>query len=149
MRGTDSITGKSLDGIAHLRQSIRDVLTTPLGSRVMRRDYGSRLFDLVDAPLNAVTKAEIFAAAAESLMRWEPRLMIQQVAATSTAEGSIQIDVSGIYIPTGEPVFLDGLDLGTTTNTGSGSAPVVTQDNYTDRFLQAYLSPSGAAYFSL
>lgn len=149
MRGTDSTTGKALDGLAHLRQSIRDVLTTPLGSRVMRRDYGSRLFDLVDAPLNAVTKAEIFAAAAESLMRWEPRLMIQQVAATSTAEGSIQIDVSGIYIPTGEPVFLDGLDLGTTANTGSGSALITTRSDYVNPYLEAYLSPSGASYFSL
>lgn len=43
MLGTDANTGKALEGMAHLRQSIRDILGTPLGSRVMRRDYGSEL----------------------------------------------------------------------------------------------------------
>ena len=47
MTGMDRETGKSLSGIEHLRQSIRDILTTPIGSRVMRRDYGSRLFELL------------------------------------------------------------------------------------------------------
>jgi len=68
MRGTDAKTGKPLSGVAHLRQSIRDILTTPLGSRVMRRNYGSRLFDLVDNPLNDQTLVEIFAATAEALI---------------------------------------------------------------------------------
>ena len=52
MRGMDRNTGRALEGIAHLRQSIRDILTTPIGSRVMRWEYGSRLFRLVDAPLS-------------------------------------------------------------------------------------------------
>ncbi len=109
MRGTDSTTGKALSGVAHLRQSIRDILTTPLGSRVMRREYGSRLFDLVDNPLNEVTLVEIFAATAEALIRWEPRLRVQRVQARSQAESEISIDLEAIYLPTGEPVFLDGI----------------------------------------
>ncbi|MEW7978507.1 MAG: GPW/gp25 family protein [Candidatus Sedimenticola endophacoides] len=52
MQGMHAITGQHLAGEAHLRQSIIDILTTPLGTRVMRRDYGSRLFELVDAPIN-------------------------------------------------------------------------------------------------
>lgn len=109
MRGTDSSTGKPLEGLAHLRQSIRDILTTPIGSRVMRRTYGSRLFDLVDAPLNDQTIIEFFAATAEALIRWEPRLIVQRVQARSLAAGSISIDLEAIYSPTGEPVFLDGI----------------------------------------
>lgn len=111
MRGTDATTGKALEGIAHLRQSVRDILTTPLGSRVMRRDYGSRLFDLVDNPLNSQTLVELYAATAEALMRWEPRLLVQQVQARSLTAGSIEIDLSAIYVPTGQPVFLDGISL--------------------------------------
>jgi len=38
MTGIDASTGKALGGIAHVRQSVRDILTTPLGTRVMRRD---------------------------------------------------------------------------------------------------------------
>jgi phage baseplate assembly protein W len=111
MRGTDATTGKPLSGLDHLRQSIRDILTTPLGSRVMRREYGSRLFDLVDNPLNDATIIELFAATAEALLRWEPRIKVQRVQARSTSEASISIDLEAIYLPTGEPVFLDGVQI--------------------------------------
>jgi len=47
MNGIHAVTGRSLAGLGHLNQSIRDILTTPIGSRVMRRQYGSRLFDLM------------------------------------------------------------------------------------------------------
>jgi len=111
MRGIDAKTGKALEGIAHLRQSIRDILTTPIGSRVMRREYGSRLFDLVDAPLNDRTIIEIFAATAEALSRWEPRLSVQRVQARSLSAGSIEVDMEAVYLPTGEPIFLDGIQV--------------------------------------
>lgn len=111
MRGTDATTGKRLSGIDHLRQSIRDILTTPLGSRVMRREYGSRLFDLIDNPLNEVTLVEIFAATAEALMTWEPRLKVLRVRAASLVPSSLSIDLEAIYLPTGEPVFLDGIQI--------------------------------------
>lgn len=48
MNGVNSRTGKRLSGVAHLRQSVRDILTTPVGSRVLIRDYGSELFSLLD-----------------------------------------------------------------------------------------------------
>jgi len=111
MRGTDAKTGKALSGVDHLRQSIRDILATPLGSRVMRRDYGSRLFDLVDNPLNDATRIEIFAATAEAIGVWEPRLQITRVQVASLTPASISIDLEAIYLPTGEPVFLDGLQV--------------------------------------
>jgi uncharacterized protein len=111
MRGTDATTGKRLSGIDHLRQSIRDILTTPLGSRVMRREYGSRLFDLIDNPLNEVTLVEIFAATAEALMTWEPRLKVLRVQAASLVPSALSIDLEAIYLPTGEPVFLDGIQI--------------------------------------
>ncbi len=52
MKGMDAKTGKTLEGIEHLKQSIIDILTTPVNSRIMRRDYGSRLFELVDKPIS-------------------------------------------------------------------------------------------------
>jgi hypothetical protein len=55
MIGMDAVTGKPMYDTAHLSQSIGDILSTPIGSRVMRRDYGSALFELVDAPGNALT----------------------------------------------------------------------------------------------
>ena len=48
MLGINAYTGESLSGLDHLRQSIADILSTPLNTRVMRRDYGSRIPELID-----------------------------------------------------------------------------------------------------
>ncbi len=80
MIGMNATTGKPLAGDAHLVQSIADILTTPIGTRVMRRDYGSALFELIDAPLNALTRLRLFAATADALRRWEPRIRLTRVA---------------------------------------------------------------------
>ena len=50
MNGVNCRTGKRLSGAAHLRQSVSDILNTPVGSRVLVRDYGSDLFELLDSP---------------------------------------------------------------------------------------------------
>ena len=109
MRGTNASTGKPLTGIDHLRQSIRDILTTPVGSRVMRRDYGSRLFQLVDSPVNARTISDIYAATIEALLRWEPRITPRRVGIQSAVQGRVVIELEAIYTPTGEPITLDGI----------------------------------------
>jgi hypothetical protein len=109
MRGIDSSTGKPLDGLAHLRQSIRDILLTPIGSRVMRRDYGSRLFSLVDSPANEANKIEYIAATAEALDRWEPRLRVTRVQVSATDAGRVQISLDGVYLPDGREIAMDGM----------------------------------------
>ena len=109
MRGLSTTTGKVLDGIAHLRQSIGDILSTPIGSRVMRRDYGSRLFELVDAPFNASTRVQIFAAAAEALFLWEPRITLDQIELISNEAGHLTIDVHGTYHPSGQSFSVAGV----------------------------------------
>lgn len=111
MQGTSALTGKHLDGIDHLRQSIRDILTTPIGARVMRRDYGSRIFELIDAPMNRSTLLDIYAATAEALARWEPRFKVQNVKASSAAPGAITLDMTGEYLPDGQVVTLDGIEV--------------------------------------
>lgn len=77
----------------------------------MRRDYGSRLFDLIDNPTNQETLVEMYAATAEALQAWEPRLRVLRVQVQSfeVSGGKIAIDLEAIYLPTGEPVFLDGI----------------------------------------
>jgi phage baseplate assembly protein W len=79
MIGTHAATGKRLDGDAHLAQSIADILTTPLGTRLMRHDYGSLLPELIDQPFNALTRLRMFGAAAVALMRWEPRITLARI----------------------------------------------------------------------
>ena len=109
MRGTDATTGKALDGLDHLRQSIRDILCTPVGSRVMRREYGSELFQLVDAPLNRRTIGKLYAATVVALMRWEPRIRVRRVTAAQPSPGRVELSLEGVYAPTGQPVLVDGI----------------------------------------
>ena len=101
-------TGRPLDGIAHLRQSIRDVLTTQVGTRVGRREYGSRLPELVDRPMSAALLVDVYAAAAEALARWEPRFRLRSVASAGAgADGRLVLTLSGVYAPTGEGLVLE------------------------------------------
>lgn len=109
MRGMDAATGRALDGHAHLRQSVRDVLTTPIGTRVMRRAYGSRLLELVDAPIGAGLGTALVAATAEALDRWEPRYRLRRVHVAGAAAGHVTLDLEGVYVPDGTPLRLDGI----------------------------------------
>jgi len=109
MRGTDANTGKPLSGISHLKQSIRDILTTRIGSRYLRRNYGSRLPDLVDAPLNETTIMDIYAATIEALLTWEPRIAPQSVKVSKVSPGQILLDLTALYIPEGRIITLNGI----------------------------------------
>lgn len=109
MKGIHATSGGTASDLTHLRQSVRDILTTPIGSRVMRRDYGSRLFELIDAPFTASLRVALVAAAIEALLAWEPRLEIDEVKLTSYAPGAAVFEVSGVYVPTGNDVVLSGV----------------------------------------
>ena len=93
-------TGQRLDAMAHLRQSIGDILSTPIGSRVMRREYGSLVPALIDKPDNLATQTRFFAAAASALMRWEPRLKVDRMAITRdpARQGRISLEITGSYV---------------------------------------------------
>lgn len=106
MPGMHAATGRPLDGIAHLRQSIRDVLTTQVGTRVGRREYGSRLPELVDRPMSAALLVDVYAAAAEAVARWEPRFRLRSVEAAVRPGGRLALTLTGVYAPTGEGLVL-------------------------------------------
>ncbi|MDP2128186.1 MAG: GPW/gp25 family protein [Pseudohongiella sp.] len=97
MSGMNAVTGRHLSGIDHIRQSVRDILTTPIGSRVMRRDYGSLLPELIDQPMNDATRLRLYAASVMAIIRWEPRVQISSVKMIiSTAQpGKGEIFLSG------------------------------------------------------
>lgn len=107
MIGMNSSTGKALTGSAHLAQSINDILSTPLGTRIMRRDYGSQLADLIDWPLNNATRLQAYAAVAIALMRWEPRIRLSRVQLSLGEQaGQAYLDVEGTVVDTNEPLSL-------------------------------------------
>lgn len=95
MSGLSRSTARVLGDEAHLAQSVNDILSTPKGSRVLRRDYGSRLPDLIDAPLNGETLVDVFAETAGALDQWEPRLRLRRVEVREAAAGRITLLLTG------------------------------------------------------
>lgn len=96
MIGMARASGRRLDGDAHLAQSLGDLLTTPIGSRVMRRDYGCDLPALIDAPANGATFVAWVAAIAEAVAKWEPRLTLRRVRVDAREPGRAEITLSGL-----------------------------------------------------
>ena len=104
-------TGRNIEDMEHLRQSITNILSTPIGSRIMRRDYGSRLFKRLDAPLTGELLAEIYADVVEALFSYEPRFEVTNVSVVSMDQGHLILDVTGKYLVTGEDVTLNGIEI--------------------------------------
>jgi phage baseplate assembly protein W len=111
MRGLDATTGRALSGIEHLRQSIADILQTRRGTRVMRRNYGSDLHALIDAPLNRQTVVKLIAATAEALAIWEPRIALSRVIVQASEAGRVDLEIQGTYLPDGKPVSLSDVTI--------------------------------------
>lgn len=96
LTGMNRLTGTSLSDDEHLAQSIADIITTPLGSRTMRRDYGCLLFELLDRPLNAATMLLCSMAVAIAVARWEPRIEIKSVRFEGElASGQARVTIEG------------------------------------------------------
>lgn len=74
VKGMSRQSGMSIDQSDHILQSVHDILTTPIGSRVMRRDYGSLIPFLIDSPLNGYFMMQLRASVIHALMRWEKRV---------------------------------------------------------------------------
>ena len=93
----DMFTGKTITDIEYLRQSVYRVLSTPIGDRIMRPEFGSRLPDLVDYPFNNSTKLSMEAATSDALSRWEPTLDVEEVEIEMNAPGVVLIHLIGVF----------------------------------------------------
>ncbi len=63
-------------GHSEIEQAIGIILATPVGRRVMRPTFGSRLHELVFAPNNSYTAAQVRRMVEEALGMWEPRINV-------------------------------------------------------------------------
>jgi Bacteriophage baseplate protein W len=65
-----------------VEQAIRIVLGTDWGERVMRPDFGAGLNSFVFGPLNPTTLRMVQTRVQDSLIKWEPRIDVEQVKVT-------------------------------------------------------------------
>ena len=104
--GVNRSTGQILSGFDHVRQSLGVILTTRLGSRVMRRTFGSAIPALLGQPLTPPDLMRWYMAAVIAIELWEPRFRIASVAFPSAAnseggmqQGRLGLVLTGIYYP--------------------------------------------------
>lgn len=66
-------------GVDKINQSIRLILTTRLGERVMNPEFGSRVPDCLFMPDDMALRDLLYIYAARALARWEPRISLTSV----------------------------------------------------------------------
>ncbi|RQM36853.1 GPW/gp25 family protein [Erwinia psidii] len=93
--GMSRDTGLAVNDIDHIRQSVRDILLTPVGSRVMRRSYGSLLSALIDQPQNAALRLQIMSACYMAILQWEPRVKLTGIAYEPAFDGGMVVELTG------------------------------------------------------
>lgn len=93
--GMNQETGGTLIDLDHIRQSVRDILLTPVGTRVMRRQYGSLLSALIDQPQNETLRLQIMSACYMTILKWEPRVKLTAISFESDIDGAMVVELSG------------------------------------------------------
>jgi phage baseplate assembly protein W len=74
-RGMIALTNEQTE----IEQAMILILSTPVGTRVMRPTFGSRLHELIFAPTNTQTMAQARRYVEEALGMWEPRIQVKDV----------------------------------------------------------------------
>lgn len=92
----DATTGRRISLRAHISQSIADILTTPIQSRVMRRGYGSYIPKLIDQPMTPANILRLQAATAQAIMKWEPRTRLRRTVLQMDAAGRAVMQIERV-----------------------------------------------------
>ncbi|MCS3394150.1 GPW/gp25 family protein [Burkholderia thailandensis] len=93
--GMDRWSGAPLRGLAHLKQSIGDILSTRRGTRRERPEYGSDIPAMIDLPITRGWLSSAQAEAARAIGRWEPRIKLERVAALAVVDGRVTFEIRG------------------------------------------------------
>jgi phage baseplate assembly protein W len=80
-----------------IRQSIRIILSTAKGERVMRPDFGCGIHELVFAPNSAATRGMAESHVSKALLLWEPRIEVLEVRARAAGAQEEELEISIAY----------------------------------------------------
>ncbi len=96
--GVDSRGSLAMAGAGEATDSaIRVVLSTAPGERVMRPQFGCKIWDLLFEPVNANTLGLMAQAVREALAQWEPRIEVEDVAVTPDADDPALVRIAISY----------------------------------------------------
>lgn len=92
-------------GEDNIRESIRLILLTEPGERLMREEFGCGLRRFLFESNTVVTRMHIRDAILRGLTRWEPRITLEDVIVDTDSEASTEVRVSILFrlVATQEP----------------------------------------------
>lgn len=87
-----------------IAESLRILMETRPGERIMHPNYGCRLHDLVFEPMNSETEAEIEVAISRAILFFEPRIKLGAVIVDVRAalEGHLAVTLNYTVVETNE-----------------------------------------------
>ena len=105
MSGIDRHTGKVIDNLTSAFQGVEVILSTRIGSRLMRREFGGGVAEL----LGRAMTPQLFAAWQQligtAIDLWEPRFGVRKISVTGTSAelrtGSAGLRIETDYRPRG------------------------------------------------
>jgi uncharacterized protein len=83
----------SSGGEDSIKESIKIILNTGKGERVMRPDFGCGIYDLAFEPNNTSTTSLIQFYIQEALLKWEPRVEVTDVSVLKWEPGFESLDI--------------------------------------------------------
>ena len=84
-------------GDLNVEQSLRILLLTELGQRVMRPDFGSKAARLVFAPGSVQFLGQLETTVREAIRDWEPRIEVEDVRAEADPNDETHVNVRLAY----------------------------------------------------
>lgn len=76
-----------------INASMRMVIMTAPGERVMRPQFGCRIWDLLFEPVNANTLGRMAEYVRDALSQWEPRALVDDIVVTPAAGDHSRVDI--------------------------------------------------------
>lgn len=122
MTGVDRRTGLAIDNLKSALQSVETILTTRIGERVMRREFGAGILELLGRLMTPALFAAFQTLIATAIDLWEPRFRVRRVlvdgAVDQIRRGEARFRIEVDYRPRGhlgdetvERVLIFGIDL--------------------------------------
>lgn len=81
-----------------IHQSLHIILSTRVGERIMRPDFGANLHDLVYHNMDLTARTQLRAAIEKAILLWEPRITLTRVSFDMSEEKSGVLYVSLEYV---------------------------------------------------
>ncbi len=104
MRVDQSGSIATSSGASDIDSSIRMILTTAPGERLMRPAFGCKIWELLFEPINANTLGLMGEAVREAIGRWEPRVTLENVRLDPSGQhaGEVLIEIDYIVRTTND-----------------------------------------------